>query len=364
LADTVNAWSRDTHYDRVVAFCSSMRPYLDLPGLAEVPALVDLVDVDSQKWFDYASGARGLKRRLFALEGHRVRELEADLARRAEALLVVSQPEADLLRGFAPAANVHPIANGVDLDYFQHEDSGFRVQGSEEEIQNLVFVGALDYRANIDGITWFCREVWPRIHRRDHRRHHAPHGEQSENLHHAEHDAYGTPTLTLVGRNPVPAVRRLAELPGINLVGQVPDVRPYLSAATISIAPLRVARGIQNKVLEAAAMRKPIIASGPALEGLDFVPDKHVLRADTPAEWVAAISRLLSDASERERLAAAAHAFVTEHHSWSARLAPLADLLADRSRHRVPASGWRAVAASPTDPHRELRRQCHPLPEL
>lgn len=298
LADAVNAWSSETRYDRVIAFCSSMRPYLDLPALAGVPKVVDLVDVDSQKWFDYAATAVGLKRRLFALEGRRVRRLETSLARQTEALLVVSQPEADLLRGFCPTANVHAIANGVDLDYFQHPQSKI------QHPKSLVFVGALDYRANIDGVTWFCREVWPRVHAR-----------------------YPQATLTLVGRNPLPAVRELVLLPGVELVGQVPDIRPFVAAATVAIAPLRVARGLQNKVLEGAALGKPVISTSAALEGFDLVPGEHVLRADTPDEWLAAISLLFDNPAERARLAAAGQAFVEQHHTWSARLAPLAHLL-------------------------------------
>jgi polysaccharide biosynthesis protein PslH len=341
LLDTVRRWTAATRYDRAVAFCSSMGPYFDLPSLDGVPKFVDLVDVDSQKWFDYAVKARGAKRLLFALEGRRVRRLEMELAEKTESLFVVSEPEADLFRAVCPTATVQAISNGVDLDYFSHQGLGFGVQGSEmartksavaddltldpgdREIQNpkskiqnlksLVFVGALDYRANIDGVTWFCREVWPLVRAR-----------------------YPRATLSLVGRNPVAAVRELGSLPGVELVGQVPDIRPFVAAATIAIAPLRVARGIQNKVLEGAAMGKPVISSKGALEGLDLVPGEHVLQADTPDEWLAAISLLFDTPRERDRLASAGQAFVQRHHAWSARLAPLADLLGLESSRHTP----------------------------
>jgi sugar transferase (PEP-CTERM/EpsH1 system associated) len=299
LVDALTRWTSDTRYDRVVAFCSSMGPYLDLPLLAGVPKFVDLVDVDSQKWFDYAATAGGLKRLLFALEGRRVRQLETNLAEKADSLFVVSEPEAELLRGFCPAANVQAISNGVDLDYFTPSHSV-----SPSLHPSLVFVGALDYRANIDGVTWFCHEVWPLVRAR-----------------------YPQATLSLVGRNPLAAVRELALLPGVELVGQVPDIRPFVAAATVAIAPLRVARGIQNKVLEGAAMGKPVISTSAALEGFDLVPGEHVLRADTPCEWLAAISLLFDNPHERDRMAAAGQAFVERHHAWSARLAPLANLL-------------------------------------
>jgi len=312
LVRTLTDWASETRYNRVVAFCSSMAPYLDLPALSGVAKFCDLVDVDSQKWFDYAATARGLKRRLFALEGRRVRKLEMNLAHQTEALLVVSQPEAGLLHRFCPMANVHAIANGVDLDYFHNPKS--KIQNPK----SLVFVGALDYRANIDGVTWFCRQVLPRVRAR-----------------------YPQAVVSLVGRNPLSAVRELASLPGVELVGQVPDIRPFVVAATVAIAPLRVARGIQNKVLEGAALGKPVISSSAALEGFDLVPGEHVLRADTPDEWLAAISLLFDDPAERDRLAAAGQAFVEEHHTWSARLAPLADLL------RLDASVGNALCGVP-----------------
>jgi sugar transferase (PEP-CTERM/EpsH1 system associated) len=311
LKDTLAKWAGETRYDRVVAFCSSMNPYLELRALVDVPKFVDLVDVDSQKWFDYSARARGFKRMLFSLEGRRVRRLETKLARKAEALLVVSEPEANLLRRFCPAANVHAVANGVDLDYFQGGagvSSSSREAGGTPALQPaLIFVGALDYRANIDGIAWFCREVWPRVRAR-----------------------YPNAMVSLVGRNPLAAVRDLGTLAGVKLVGQVPDIRPFMAAATAAIAPLRVARGLQNKVLEGAAMGKPVISTSAALEGFDLVPGEHVLRADSPDEWLSAISLVFEDSTERERLAAAGQRYVERHHTWSARLAPLADLLGIR----------------------------------
>lgn len=303
LAGTVSAWSRDTSYDCVIAFCSSMRAYLDLPQLDGARRVVDLVDVDSQKWFDYAAEARGLKRWLFCLEGRRVRKLECQLARRAELILTVSRPEAELLRRFAPAANVRAVPNGVDLDYFAPRPE------TEVRRLNCVFVGALDYRANVEGIAWFCREVWPMVQRE-----------------------FPSATLSLVGRNPVTAVRKLADICGVEVVGQVPDVRPYLARAAVAVVPLRVARGIQNKVLEAAAMGKATICSGSALEGLELSPGKETLRADEPREWVAALAQLLHNDDEAARLGAAARAFVERRHCWQDRLSLLDELFEPRDR--------------------------------
>ncbi|MCL4722402.1 MAG: glycosyltransferase, partial [Gammaproteobacteria bacterium] len=231
-----------------------MAQYLALPELEGLPVLVDLVDVDSQKWFDYARQARGWKRWMFDLEGRRMRRLEGALPQRAAALMVVSEQEAALYRSFHPTGQIHAIPNGVDLDYFRPDEGG-EIPAAE----SCVFVGALDYRANIDGVLWFCREVWPGVRRR-----------------------YPRAVFRLVGSNPVAAVHRLARLPGVQLVGNVADVRPYLREAAAVVIPLRVARGIQNKLLEALAVRKATVVTPQALEGGNALPGVPVCQAQTP----------------------------------------------------------------------------------
>jgi sugar transferase (PEP-CTERM/EpsH1 system associated) len=324
LAKVVADWARQTRFDAVVAFCSSVVPYLRIPELAGVPALVDLVDVDSQKWLDYASGAGLVRGSLFNLEGRRVRQLEREAARRAGAITLVSEPEAELCRGHCQPTPVMGVPNGVDLDYFGSVEGGATAAASRE----CVFVGALDYRANIDGLTWFCREVWPTLRQRD-----------------------PLATLTLVGRNPLPIVKKQAEMPGVSVVGDVPDVRPFLARAAVVVAPLRVARGIQNKVLEAMAARRAVVASSGALEGIELETGRDALRADAPAEWIAAIASLLDDAPRRNRLAEAGRRFVEERHAWDACLGPFEDLLNDITSHG-PAAGQAG-----TD-ERIVRRAC------
>lgn len=301
LARTVTGWARQARYDRAIAFCSSMVPYLNLPGLRDIPALVDLVDVDSQKWFDYAAGARGIKRGLFHWEGRRVRRLEQAAGRRASAVTLASVPEAAIYRRLFPRANTTAVTNGVDLEYFG------AVRGMALPDANhlsCVFVGALDYKANIDGVVWFCRNVWPALHER-----------------------YPQAVFSLVGRNPTPAVSRLADQPGVRVVGGVSDVRPYLAGAAVVVAPLQVARGIQNKVLEALAAGKAVVASPQALEGIDLVVDHHACRADSPREWIEVVSNLFDDPGLRGCLAAAGRQLVETDYAWTPRLKPLEQLL-------------------------------------
>ena len=324
-------WAKATRFDAAVVYCSSMFQYLDVPGLSDVPAIVDLVDVDSQKWLEYAKESRGVPRWLYRIEGKRLRRLEQSLAPRANAILLTSGCEVELYRSFCSTGSVHAIPNGVNLDYFHPRGGSDTVaaregtvpiyvsakmglspltpapslaQNSIQSPRDCVFVGALDYRANIDGIKWFCKEIWPEVRRR-------------------RPDA----TFTLVGSRPSPLVRRLAERPGIRLAADVPDVRPYLAEAALVVVPLRIARGIQNKVLEALAMAKAVIATPQALEGIGVDPETHVRAASTPAEWIEATVELLDDESARRRLGHAGRSYVEAHHCWDRQLQPLAEML-------------------------------------
>lgn len=296
FARRISELARTTPYHAVLTSSSSMAPYLELPELRELPAVVDLVDVDSEKWFDYARTARGWKAWLYRTEGWRLRRLEERLPPRVRAVTLVSEAEATLYRRFCLRGAVHAITNGVDLDYFQPT--------ARPDEAGCVFVGALDYHPNVEGTTWFCREVWPTVRRR-----------------------WPDLTLEIVGRRPGAAMRRLAEIPGVTVVGQVPDIRPHVAKAAVAIVPVRIARGVQNKVLEALAMSKAVLATPQAIAGLKAVPGTHLLAASTAAEWTDSLARLFQDAELRGRLGAAGRLYVEEHHRWEHCLQPFDKLL-------------------------------------
>ncbi|MCU0879927.1 MAG: glycosyltransferase, partial [Pirellulaceae bacterium] len=165
LRRTVQSWAANKQFDAALVFCSSMVQYLDCPQLKGVPAVVDLVDVDSQKWFDYGAKTSGTKRMLFDLEGRRLRQLETSLPARARAITLVSEAEANLYRGFCPSDKTVAVPNGVDLDYFRPAQDGNSPWADLPPADRcpIVFVGALDYRANIDAVAWFAAEVWPAV---------------------------------------------------------------------------------------------------------------------------------------------------------------------------------------------------------
>ncbi len=298
LREVVSSWARETRYHATLVSASGLAPYLRLKALAGVPAVVDFVDVDSEKWFDYAQACRGPRAWLYRMEGRRLRRLERDATTWARGTVLVSEAETNLFRQSCDARNVYTVTNGVDLETFTPDCEVV------EADQTCVFVGALDYRPNIDGVCWFCRDVWPEINRRR-----------------------PGARLLLVGRQPVAAVRRLTTVAGVELVGQVPDVRPYLSEASLILVPLRLARGVQNKVLEALAMGKATVASPQSLVGLQARGTVPVLIASTPTEWVDSVIRLMDDPALRHQLGSDGRRYVEESHCWDRSLEPLGPIL-------------------------------------
>jgi len=285
--------ARDEPFDVALAYSSSTLPYaLAVPARARV---ADLVDVDSAKWSAYGREMRWPKSWLYRREARGVRRLEARTVDTCDAVILVSQAEADALG--APGENVLAVANGVDTAYFAPPDR------EPDRPTSLVFTGTMDYRPNIDGVCWFVREVWPGLK-----------ADRPE------------VTLTVVGRDPTPAVVRLAETPGVTVTGSVPDVRPYVAEAAAVVVPLRLARGIQNKVLEAMAMGRAVVASPAALEGLDAMVGTEVLEADGPDAWRDAVVHLLDDAALRRRLGAAGRACTEARYNWDSRMADLVGL--------------------------------------
>ena len=303
LRRLLTRWTQSYHYDTVFASASSLIPYLRRGPLCHIPSVIDLVDVDSQKWLDYAGNGLRPIDWVYRAEGRRLREVERKIADWASAITFVSEAEASLYRESCglDVGPIHAVSNGVDFDYY-HPD--ITPPGASESPDGCVFVGALDYRPNVDGAVWFCREVWPEIRRR------VPEA-----------------TLTLVGRRPVAAVQRLAiDCPGVNLVGQVPDVRPFVAKAALAVVPLRLARGVQNKVLEALAMRKAVISSPQAVAGVKAVAGRDLLVASSPEEWADAVSGLLADPVRRAELGHAGRYYVEENHCWETCLNPFGRL--------------------------------------
>lgn len=286
-----------------VAFSGPMAQYLDLPGLDR--RVIDFCDVDSAKWSQYASDRRWPMSWLYRREGERLLAFERASAARCDASLFVTEAEAELFRGAAPeiSARVGVMQNGVDAEYFSPEhrfESPYPPGGPV-----LVFSGAMDYWPNIDAVTWFAREVLPRIR-----------AEQPQ------------VRFWIVGMNPAPAVQALAaEGSGVVVTGTVPDVRPFLAHAQVVVAPLRIARGIQNKVLEAMAMARPVVLTQAPAAGLAAQNGRDCEVAADEADLAARVLGLLGDDARRARMGEAALDCVLRAYSWSAHLRVLDGLL-------------------------------------
>ena len=294
--------ARAEPFDVAMAYSSGT---LDL--LTAVPAgarIMDLVDIDSAKWAGYAESAPLLGQWLHRLEARRVARLERRAVAVCDATLLVSDAEVSAMA--AERDSVFAVGNGVDLDYFAPAEP------ADQQAPSIVFTGTMNYRPNVAGVCWFVREVWPAL-----------------------RSAVPTAKFNVVGRDPSPAVRKLAEAPGVLVTGSVPDVRPYLAAASVAVAPLHIARGVQNKVLEAMAMARPVVASPQALAGLAVQVGSDALQADAPPQWVEILCMLLRDSHRRRELGLAARQCVESRYSWAARMAPLVDLcrsLADQEQ--------------------------------
>ncbi len=276
-----------------VVFSSAMAPFVEttVPGRLRI---VDFCDADSEKWRQYAQNSRGPYAWLYAREGRHLAAAETMIANWADASFAISEDEAEIFnKRAAIRTKVDWWPNGVDTDYFNPATPfADRVEPSD-----LVFTGAMDYRANVDAVMKFEGKVWPLV------RGHAP-------------DA----RLVIAGANPAPEIKAMHGREGIVVTGRVEDIRPWLAGAKIAIAPMLVARGVQNKVLEAMAMAKPVVATSAAAAGIPGA-EQVIKIADDPAQQAQAIAALMDDAAQREAIGAAARAFVKAHFGWSAGLA-------------------------------------------
>lgn len=287
----------------VVAYSAQMAQFV--PSLpAETRFVMDFVDFDSAKYAAYGAEESGPMGWINRREGHKLLAFERDVALRADISTFVSEAEAAMFRDATGVGTdrVRALENGVALDYFD-PDASF-VPIAQKPGPLIVFTGQMDYRPNIEAVESFVRTSLPAI--------------LAERP-----DAH----FAIVGRAPSKAVQALADVPGVIVTGGVEDVRGWLAAADVVVAPLRIARGIQNKVLEAMAMARPVVASHQAAEGIDASHGAHVLVAQDPGEEAAMVLSLLGDPDRAEALGRAARVRMIERYEWDRTLAALPELV-------------------------------------
>jgi len=288
---------------RVLVFSSAMCQYAMFDGARHAHRVVDFVDIDSDKWRQYSESLNWPMSWLYRRESRTLLNFERDVARRFDASIFVSQAESELFKRLAPesAGRVSHVENGVDTDYFcRHHDLPNPYADNERV---LVFTGAMDYWANADAVAWFAQTVFPEIRER------VPEAR-----------------FYIVGARPGEVVTKLGEQPDVHVTGSVKDIRPYLAYARAAVAPLRIARGVQNKVLEAMAMERPVLASSAALDGIVSCPALEALRADEPGQMADKAVELLTTGIG-ESLGKAGRSCVTAHYDWTRNLSRIEELL-------------------------------------
>jgi sugar transferase (PEP-CTERM/EpsH1 system associated) len=288
----------------VVVFSSVMATFV--PEVKDLNVVVEFVDVDSAKWTSYASQHRWPMSWLYKREGEYLLSYERLVAKKAKYSFFVTDQEASLFRGLAPEVSekIGYFNNGVDTDFFKinlESKSPFFDFHKNSEV--LVFTGVMDYWPNIDAVIWFVKDVFPLLLKK-----------------------FPSLCFYIVGRNPVPAVLNLAS-DSVVVTGTVTDVRPYLQYASAIVAPLRIARGIQNKILEAMAMSKVVVTSSACASVINAKLDKEILAAEDIIDFVEKISLVLNKKNVAQNIGECARICVETNYSWSAHLTGLENSL-------------------------------------
>jgi sugar transferase (PEP-CTERM/EpsH1 system associated) len=272
-------------FDFIFVHCSAVGRYVE--NVTGLPKLMDFCDVDSRKWYDYVPHKPWPLNLGYRWEAWRVAAAERRVAGRFDRVTVATPGEARTLAEVGVHERVDWFPNGVDFDFFQPSTA-------PHDPELISFVGRMDYFPNEQGMVDFCADVWPRLKR--------------------ERPAL---RLQIVGAEPTLRVQALARLEGVTVTGSVPDVRPFVQRSALTVVPLTIARGTQNKILESMAMGVPVVSSVVAAGGVDAIAGEHLLAAANADETFEMTLRILNDPAERTRLAQAGLARARSHHSWS-----------------------------------------------
>ncbi len=305
LARRVARWLREDPPDVIHVYSSSMAQYALAPDGPEGDPrglrIMQFAELDSDKWRQYAAQSWWPLSWIYRREARKLLDFERLVARRFDVSLVCSDREKVLFQEHIPDVEPTVLPNGVDVEHFQS-------QGDEQrQPTTVIFTGVMDYEPNVHGVLWFVNECWPQLRR-----------------------AFPDARLLIVGSRPLRSICQLFR-DGILVTGRVPETPPYFDRAAVAIAPLHLARGVQNKVLEAMSMGLPVVATGNAAQGLGAVPPDTLIVADTVADTVAAIHRLFNDPNQAREVGQRAAAFVRQHYTWE-RMFQILDNILNRVR--------------------------------
>jgi sugar transferase (PEP-CTERM/EpsH1 system associated) len=284
LARTIERLVRRQNFDFIFVHCSSVARYVS--HVRHIPKILDFGDMDSRKWLDYARFKPFPLSLGYRLEGVKLEAEEKRLARAFDICTTTTRAEWSTLEGYGTGAATDWFPNGVDSDYFAPGDDTY-------DPDTISFIGRMDYYPNQECMLRFTRDIFPRIRARR-----------------------AGAKLMVVGADPTPEIRWLAEMPGVTVTGSVQDVRPHLRRSAVMVAPLKIARGTQNKILEAMSAGVPVVTSTVAAGGVDAVAGTHFQVADSPSDIADATLQLMSDPAVRRRFATAGRDRMLSHHAW------------------------------------------------
>jgi sugar transferase (PEP-CTERM/EpsH1 system associated) len=310
-------------FDRVLVHCAFMARYVT--NFRCEYKVLDYVDIDSGKWSDYQKYKSKPLSLGYALEANKLRRYEKEMALHFTHCSVTTSNELSEFNTLGVSVPCTVIPNGVDLTYFNPKG---RIESGTPVI---VFVGRMDYFPNVDAVLQFARNIFPRVRAR------VPKAE-----------------LRIVGSDPTRSVLRLNSMPGIKVTGYVRDIRPHVADSAVAIAPLRIARGTQNKVLEMMASGIPVVASPQAAKGIQAVPGEHLIVADSAEEFAHHVVELLQDRHLRRKYSEAGRMQVERAHSWAAAMELLDDVL-HLSEPPLP-DHWGQLGGVPSGRHQPLTR--------
>jgi sugar transferase (PEP-CTERM/EpsH1 system associated) len=298
--------------DAILCYCSSMAEYVFRSRmyrqgtLGKIRLYIDFVDLDSDKWGQFMRYSRSPLKVIYAMEEKRLRKYEIRINRSFHGSVFVADREVEVFRrNFPDAMNVSVISNGVNHEFFAPRQ-GPMGDDIERKGGTLVFSGIMNYFANVDGVCWFCNKVLPMIKKQ-----------------------FPGVEFLIVGKDPVPAVKRLSHISGVSVTGYVPDIRKYYWLADVCVIPLRIARGLQNKVLEAMASGRAVVTTSNASDGIRCNPGDDIVIADDENKFASAVISLLSDRKRNEELGACARKTVLRNYSWEANMQAFDNLLAE-----------------------------------
>ncbi len=307
MQNWVNRTIAEARISKAFIYSGCMAQYVLTPETKDLYKVMQFADIDSDKWLQYANSSTGVMSKVYMREYRTLEEYEKYVANKFSISCFISETEASLFRDMVSEcvhSKIKTLSNGIDSDYFSPlAQSTLAEQFPLDKENYIVFTGAMDYRPNIETVTWFTKNIWTEVLKK------CP-------------DA----RFYIVGSSPPKQVMDLAKYPGVTVTGRVEDVRPYLTHAKAAVAPMRMARGIQNKILEAMAMEKPVMTSNRGIEGLENYPEESLYVTDSEESMM---NWIIDKLDSPKHSAVESRKWLEQNYSWDAKLSPLLSYLGE-----------------------------------